>query len=293
MIPWNEFRKQVAEEVEQELERLLPAEHGPESRLYSAMRYSALAGGKRLRPALFVATLEAFGVERQPWMPFAAGLEMIHTYSLIHDDLPAMDNDGLRRGRPTCHRAYDEATAILAGDALLTHAFAVMLSIPANPERLCQAVGLVGKLAGCGGMVAGQAAELASPPDTIDQQRLDYIYQGKTGALLVCAVLSAAYLCGATLGQRTALETYGRHCGRAFQIIDDVLDVEGDPTALGKTVGSDARNHTLTYAGLLGCSAARQEAESSAKAAVVALEDFDHRADRLREFPFHCIHRNR
>lgn len=293
MIPWNEFLRQVAEEVEVELDRLLPVEQGPERRLYSAMRYSALSGGKRLRPALFVATLEAFGVERHAWMPFAAGLEMIHTYSLIHDDLPAMDNDDLRRGRPTCHRAYDEATAILAGDALLTHAFVVMLSVVADPVRLCRAVTLVGRLAGCDGMVAGQAAELASSPETIDRQRLDYIYQGKTGALLACAVLSAAQLCGASSEQLTALESYSRHCGRAFQIVDDVLDVEGDTVALGKATGSDVRNHTLTYAGLLGCSAARREAQASAEAAVAALTRFDHRAERLRCFPAYFISRDR
>lgn len=287
------FLLQIEKEVEAELNRLLPAEEGLEKRLYSAMRYSCLAGGKRLRPALFAATLAAFGQERRDWMPFAAGLEMIHTYSLIHDDLPAMDDDDLRRGRPSCHRAYDEATAILAGDALLTHAFAVMLSIPAEPSRLCRAVALVSRLAGCGGMVAGQAAELASPPESIDRQRLDSIYQGKTGALLACAVLSAAHLCDADGQQLQDLETYSYQSGRAFQIIDDVLDVQGDAALLGKTIGSDAKNATLTYAGLLGCEKAREEARRSAELAVDALRGFDEGADLLRGFPEFFVSRDR
>lgn len=292
MMELKDFLQEIAAETEQELKKQLPEEKGPEQRLYAAMRYSALAGGKRLRPALFAATLAAFGQERAPYLPFAAGLEMIHTYSLIHDDLPAMDNDDLRRGKPTCHKAFDEATAILAGDGLLTHAFAVMLSVPAEPQRLLAAVSLVARLAGCGGMVSGQAAELASPPESIDKERLDYIYQGKTGALLACAALSAAHLCGATPEQLAALEEYSYQCGRAFQIIDDVLDIQGDAALLGKSVGSDAKNDTLTYAELLGCEAARAEALTSAEQALAALSGFDNQADLLRQFPLYFIDRD-
>ncbi|MDO4732140.1 MAG: polyprenyl synthetase family protein [Bacillota bacterium] len=288
----KQFLAEIEAEVQQQLELLLPPEEGPEARLYAAMRYSALAGGKRLRPALFAATLAAFGQSRTAWMPFAAALEMIHTYSLIHDDLPAMDNDDFRRGRPSCHRAFDEASAILAGDALLTHAFAVMLSVPAEPERLCRAVALVARLAGCGGMVAGQAAELASSPESIDRPRLDEIYRGKTGALLACAVLSAAHLCGAGERELAALELYSYQSGRAFQIIDDVLDVQGDSALLGKNTGSDVKNKTRTYASLLGCYAARAEALLSAEKALQALEIFDTRSDLLRSFPEFFVSRD-
>lgn len=288
----KQFLEVIAAETQETLDACLPKEQGPEKQLYAAMRYSALAGGKRLRPALFAATLAALGRDRGAWMPFAAGLEMIHTYSLIHDDLPAMDDDDLRRGRPSCHRAFDEATAILAGDGLLSQAFVAMLSIPAEAERLCKATALVARLAGCGGMVAGQAAELASPPEQIDRERLDYIYRGKTGALLACAVLSAACLCGADAAQMEALEAYSNHCGRAFQIIDDVLDVQGDAALLGKATGSDAKNDTLTYVGLLGCEEAKAEAIASAEAAVQALSVLDDRAELLRSFPMYFISRN-
>ena len=293
MTDLRDFLQTWGQRTEQTLDRLLPKETGVEKRLYSAMRYSVFAGGKRLRPGLFCAASLAFGQDPAPLLPFAAGLEMIHTYSLIHDDLPAMDNDDLRRGKPTCHRAFDEATAILAGDGLLTQAFAVMLSTPADPARLLAAVAATADLAGCGGMVAGQGAELASPPEQIDPGRLDYINRGKTGALLTASLLSAAHLCGSTEEQRRALESYGYHCGRAFQIIDDVLDVSGDPALLGKAVGSDAKNDTRTYASLLGCAAARQEAALSADVAVAALAGFDEKADILRVFPRYFVERDR
>ncbi len=267
------------------LEQLLPPAEGPESPLYEAMAYSALAGGKRLRPALFLATAELFGLNRQDCLAWAAALEMIHTYSLIHDDLPGMDNDDFRRGRPACHKAYGEAMAILAGDALLTQAFC-LLSRPLpniGPGRQLRALGLVAAQAG--GMVAGQAAEFALAGGEIGLAELKYIYARKTGALFQAAVLSAALLAGAEAAALTALADFCYHLGLAFQISDDALDVAGSAEDLGKPIGSDARNQKATYAALLGCGQAWQAARDEAGLAVAALADFGKEADLLRGFP--------
>lgn len=282
------YLKTAARDVERALDQLLPLPRlAPERELYFAMRYSLFAGGKRLRPALFFAALEAFGRERTPFLPFAAALEMIHTYSLIHDDLPAMDDDDLRRGQPTCHVRYGEALAILAGDALLTHAFALMLQPMAGaaPADQMAAAREVAWQAGIGGMVAGQAAEIVSLQSEVDEGLLTYIYQGKTSALFAAAVVSAAHLCGAAQEEIAALREYAKHLGLGFQIIDDVLDVEGDTAKLGKPVGSDEARELTTFVTLYGCEAARQRAAQEAEAARCSLDIFGGSAAMLRQFP--------
>lgn len=245
-------------------------------RLLAAMRYSLLAGGKRLRPLLFLAAVESIGQKREDelagCLPFACGIEMLHTYSLIHDDLPAMDDDDLRRGRPSCHKAYDEATAILAGDALLTHCFFCLLSTPgASAVQVLQAAQYFAWQAGLGGMVSGQALDVQAEGQPLDLPGLRKIHASKTGALLEAAVVCGGRLAGSTGPQRQALQEFGRQFGIAFQITDDILDVIGDESKLGKPVGSDAANDKVTYVSLLGLDGAKAAAEKAMAAAQRAL----------------------
>ena len=282
------YLAEASRDVEQALDRLLPMRQiSPEAAIYFAMRYSLFGGGKRLRPALFFAALEACGAKRDAYLDVAAALEMIHTASLIHDDMPEMDDDDLRRGRPSCHKVYGPAMALLAGDGLFIHAFAV-LSRPlpgAAPERQLAAVREISLRSGLGGMVAGQAAEWDNMTRPVDQGLLEYISRGKTSALLIAAVKAAGLLAGADGEKLQALDDYGLHAGLAFQIIDDVLDVEGDDATLGKPAGSDEERGLVTFASLLGCDEARRQAEAEAEAAVAALAVFGAEADTLRAFP--------
>lgn len=282
------YLAEASRDVEQAMDRLLPMRQiSPEAAIYFAMRYSLFGGGKRLRPALFFAALEACGAKRDAYLDVAAALEMIHTASLIHDDMPEMDDDDLRRGRPSCHKVYGPAMALLAGDGLFIHAFAV-LSRPlpgAAPERQLAAVREISLRSGLGGMVAGQAAEWDNMTRPVDQGLLEYISRGKTSALLIAAVKAAGLLAGADGEKLQALDDYGLHAGLAFQIIDDVLDVEGDDATLGKPAGSDEERGLVTFASLLGCDEARRQAEAEAEAAVAALAVFGAEADTLRAFP--------
>lgn len=255
-------------------------------RLLAAMRYSLLAGGKRLRPLLFLAALESLGqaeASLAAYLPFACGIEMLHTYSLIHDDLPAMDDDDLRRGRPSCHKAFDEATAILAGDGLLTHCFCRLLAVDAPAERIVRAGRYFAWQAGVGGMVAGQALDLAAEnaATPLDLAGLRSIHASKTGALLEAAVVCGAILAGADERQQRALADFGRQFGLAFQITDDILDVVGEQSKLGKPVGSDAANHKTTYVSLFGLDGARQAAEKAQQGAQNALLALGERGELL------------
>ena len=290
------YLAEASRDVEQALDRLLPMRQiSPEAAIYFAMRYSLFGGGKRLRPALFFAALEACGAKRDAYLDVAAALEMIHTASLIHDDMPEMDDDDLRRGRPSCHKVYGPAMALLAGDGLFIHAFAV-LSRPlpgAAPDRQLAAVREISLRSGLGGMVAGQAAEWDNMTRPVDQGLLEYISRGKTSALLIAAVKAAGLLAGADGEKLQALDDYGLHAGLAFQIIDDVLDVEGDDATLGKPAGSDEERGLVTFASLLGCDEARRQAEAEAEAAVAALAVFGAEADTLRAFlPFFVSRRH-
>lgn len=272
--------------IDAALDAALPGESSYPPVIFRAVRYSLFAGGKRVRPILCLAAAEAVGGDIQAALPAACALEMIHTYSLIHDDLPAMDDDDLRRGRPTSHRVFGEATAILAGDALLTEAFALlsdrerMPGIP--PDRALAAISEIARAAGFWGMVGGQVVDMQSQQAPADEETLLYIHTRKTGALIVASVRTGAMLAGASPGESEAVTAYGRHLGLAFQIADDILNVEGDAAALGKTTGSDAACGKLTFPQLLGLEASRRKMAELTKEALAALGGLDRRARPLR-----------
>lgn len=270
-------------------------------RIKEAMEYSLFAKGKRVRPVLVYAAAtavsdwEASQANQQIVDAAACALECIHTYSLIHDDLPAMDDDDLRRGMPTCHIAFDEATAILAGDALLTMAFEILAQL--NADSAATALRLVKELAvasGAAGMVGGQMLDLAATDKAINQQQLEQIHHLKTGALIRASVLMGALAAGAESAQQlSALEDYASAVGFAFQIQDDILDVTSTTQTLGKPQGADARLHKSTYVSLLGLEQAKARAEALLDQANVALQSFDQRADALRLLAGYIVHRDR
>jgi geranylgeranyl diphosphate synthase type II len=272
--------------VDAALDEALPGEANYPPVIFQAVRYSLLAGGKRLRPILCLAAAEAVGGDYRAVLPLACALEMIHTYSLIHDDLPAMDDDDLRRGRPTSHKVFGEAVAILAGDALLTEAFAQMSAadrmpqIP--PDRILRAVHDIAQAAGFWGMVGGQVMDIQSETAAADEETLLYIHTRKTGAMIGASVRAGAILVGAQAGEIEALATYGRHVGLAFQIADDILNVEGDRTALGKGTGSDAVRGKLTFPQLMGLDASRIRMVDLVAQALAAIRGFGPHAEPLR-----------
>ena len=253
--------------------------------LHEAMKYSLFAGGKRIRPVLALASFEACGGDAKKIIPQAAAVELIHTYSLIHDDLPAMDNDNLRRGKPTNHKMFGEAMAILAGDALLTEAFSMMTQadIKIKPSILLKAVREVALAAGHNGMVGGQAQDIISEDAEPDGEILEFIHLHKTAALIKSAVRIGTILAGSRKKQLQALTIYGENTGLAFQIIDDVLDVEGTPEELGKSVGSDSRKKKMTYPSVYGIEGARNKANELISIAIDAIGIFSSEADPLRE----------
>lgn len=281
--------------VEDYLSQALRPVYPGAERLFAAMDYSLLAGGKRLRPLLFLAALESISPEADiaAYLPFAAGLEMLHTYSLIHDDLPAMDDDDLRRGRPSCHKAFDEATAILAGDGLLTDCFAKLLAAPGDPARLVRAVRYFAEKAGVYGMVAGQCLDVQAEGQAVTLEELQAIHRAKTGALLQAAVVTGGILGGADAAAEQALAAFGAAFGLAFQITDDILDATGDAAALGKPTGSDAANNKTTYITLLGAAGAAQAAAEATAQAAAALIPLGERAALLQGIAAYCLQRDR
>jgi geranylgeranyl diphosphate synthase type II len=272
--------------VNRALEAYLPQVRGPAFRVTQAMHYSLFVGGKRLRPILCLAAAEAVGGDPGEVLPVACALEMIHTYSLIHDDLPAMDDDDLRRGQPTCHRQFDEATAILAGDGLLTEAFHTMAAVAAAYEgreaALLEAIRLVAAAAGYQGMVGGQMLDLLAEGRRVSLKELETIHRHKTGALLTAAVRTGALMGGGSRAEVTMLTNYGEKFGLAFQVTDDLLDVEGEAAEMGKTPGMDAKHAKATYPAVLGLEATRKWAQSLVEEAIAALESFQDRAEPLR-----------
>ena len=276
----GEYLEQVSSRVEQALDGLVPAESQPPETIHRAMRYSLFAGGKRIRPILCIEAARAVtGGEPERIFDVACSLEMIHTYSLIHDDLPALDNDDLRRGRPTSHKVFGEAMAILAGDALLTHAFVVLgaLGDARLVAELAVASGTVG------GMIAGQVHDIEGERQTPTAELLDRIHRAKTGALLRASVRMGAIHAGAADGQLDALSRYGEHVGLAFQIVDDMLDVVQTSEQLGKTAGKDAAQQKITFPAVYGMEASRQMAEQERVLAHACLEPFGVNAARLHE----------
>ena len=267
------------------LDRLLPEPVGPEGRVAEAMRYAALGGGKRLRPFLLIASARLFGVEGEPALRAAVAVEMIHAYSLVHDDLPAMDDDELRRGRPTCHIHFGEATAILAGDALLTYAFEVMTGGDTHRDAgvRCELARGLAVASGAGGMVGGQMVDLLAADNNLDIDGITHLQNLKTGALIAFACEGGAILGEAPDDHRAALAAYGRDLGLAFQIADDLLDIEGSAAELGKAVGKDADQGKATFVSLLGIEGARNYADELVARAVARLEIFDDRAGLLAD----------
>ncbi|PLX95608.1 MAG: polyprenyl synthetase [Desulfuromonas sp.] len=284
------------ERITTALESLTPSAETLPAQLHEAMRYSLLAGGKRIRPVLLLAACEAVGGENEAALPIACALEMIHTYSLVHDDLPAMDNDDYRRGRLTNHKVYGEATAVLAGDALLTEAF-IHLSDPARtaaipPQTLLEVIHIMARCAGSMGMVGGQVVDMEAEGKEIDFATLEYIHTHKTGALLLASVKAGGLVGGADAEQLESLTRYGEAAGLAFQIADDILNVTGDKEELGKAVGSDEARGKATYPALLGVAEAKRRAIELRDLAISALEPLGEAAQPLRDIAHYIVNRS-
>jgi geranylgeranyl diphosphate synthase type II len=278
--------------VDAALERWVPPESTLPESIHRAMRYSLFAGGKRIRPILCMAAAEAVSDLAVGIESCACTLELIHTYSLIHDDLPALDNDDLRRGVPTCHKVFGDAMAILAGDALLTLAFQVLAQMDCPDHRKVALIAELSTAAGTvGGMIGGQVCDIEGEGQPPDAALLEAIHRAKTGALLRASLRMGAIYAGADDEQLRALACFGEHVGLAFQIVDDVLDVEQSSEALGKTAGKDAQQHKITFPAVYGLERSRQMAEEERLAAHLVLRNFDERAERLRELADFIIHR--
>ena len=270
--------------VDAALERLLPPETERPSVIHQAMRYSVFAGGKRVRPILCMEAFSIFSSTQDAVLPVACALELIHTYSLIHDDLPALDNDDLRRGRPTCHKKFGEAMAILAGDALLTLAFEVLAGAAAPPADRVALIQEIASAAGTrDGMVGGQVADIEAEGQAVTAEMLEYIHRSKTAALIRAAIVSGAIAGGASREDQDRLRTFGGLIGWAFQVTDDILDVEESSAALGKTAGKDQAQQKATYPALFGLEKSHSFARELAMRAMGALEPYGARAANLRE----------
>ncbi len=273
--------------IEQRLSEYVPEQELMQADLFHAMRYSLLAGGKRIRPILVLEFCHVLGGDIKAALPFACAVEMIHTYSLIHDDLPCMDNDDMRRGKPSNHKAFGESTALLAGDALLTKAFEVMLSPEAvrlaGAQHAAQAAGILAQAAGGHGMIGGQVIDLMSEGKAVSLDTLKRMDECKTGALIIAAAKMGCVLGGANEERLTAAEIYARSIGLAFQIVDDILDVTGDTQTLGKPVGSDQENDKCTYVTCLGLKNAKRMVDDLTETAIESLICFGNGSEHLVE----------
>jgi geranylgeranyl diphosphate synthase type II len=285
----NRYLQEKKEIVDSALERYLPEKEEFTSSLHQAIQHSLFAGGKRVRPILSIASYEAVGGKGERILPFACALEMIHTYSLIHDDLPAIDNDDYRRGKPTCHKVFGEAVAILAGDGLLTEAFRLMTDQLAESRRkeddrvIVELVNEVARAAGVLGMVGGQVVDVESEGKAVGLPTVQYIHARKTGAMILASVRVGAKLGGAKGKALNALTRYGESLGLAFQVVDDVLNVEGNAALLGKKTGSDLSRGKATYPSVLGVEESKRKGRELVEIAVNALKSFGPEADPLRE----------
>ena len=282
--------------IERVLDDVLPKGDISPSRLHEAMRYSALAGGKRIRPGLVYASGEALNVPLDALDKIAAAIECIHAYSLVHDDLPAMDDDDLRRGKPTAHKAYDEATAILSGDALQALAFEIISEPIAGvaPRNQLKLVQLLASAAGSQGMAGGQAIDLAAVGSDLTEKQLEVMHSHKTGALIIACVVMPSYCNDSiTERQRAALTRYAKSVGLAFQVQDDILDVESDTETLGKQQGADMAANKPTYPALLGMSGAKQKLHILYEEAEAALEEFGSNTELLHNIAQYIVNRNK
>jgi geranylgeranyl diphosphate synthase type II len=298
----KKYLQEKKEIVDSALERFFPDRPGPAGEgvfptsLLKAIRYSLFAGGKRVRPILSMAAFEAVGGEGDEILPLACALEMIHTYSLIHDDLPALDNDDYRRGQLTCHKMFGEAIGILAGDALLTEAFRLMTNRPTGGHssrdgRMLDVVHEVAQAAGMHGMVGGQVLDIESEGREVDLPTVEYIHTHKTGALILASVRAGARLGGGDEGALRALTRYGEGIGLAFQIADDILNVEGNAALLGKKTGSDLLKEKATYPSLFGLEESKRRARELVELSVEAIHPFGLKAQPLREIAWFIISR--
>ena len=279
-----DFFEQDRATIERALDGLLPPEDMPPTSIHSAMRYSVFAGGKRIRPILCLEAARIFDERPDAAVHVGCALEFIHTYSLIHDDLPALDNDDLRRGKPTCHKRFGEATAILAGDGLLTLAFQTLASAPLEAASCVQVASEVAAAAGTvRGMVGGQVADLEAEGKAVNAEALEYIHRSKTAALIRAAVVAGAITGGASEADVERLRRFGENIGWAFQVVDDILDVEETSVALGKTAGKDQTQKKATYPKLFGLEQSRQTAADLAARAVRELDCYGERAGNLRQ----------
>ncbi|MCX7822198.1 MAG: polyprenyl synthetase family protein [Syntrophobacterales bacterium] len=281
--------------IDEALDRYLPPVGGMEGRVVEAARYSLFAGGKRLRPILSIAAHEACGGSSKALLPVACALEMIHTYSLIHDDLPAMDNDDFRRGKPTNHKVFGEAVAILAGDLLLTYAFELMAehALEDKSGSVIRAIYVIAKASGLRGMVGGQMIDLVCEGQEVDLATVEYMHARKTGALITASVQVGAILSGTSESQIEQMGRYGRHLGLAFQITDDLLDITGSLQEMGKTPGSDIRKGKRTYPLLVGIEESKRMAKEHVKSALSAISDYDEKADPLRAIAKYVLERSK
>ena len=276
--------------VDAALERLLPAESLQPPSIHTAMRYSVFAGGKRMRPILCLESARIFAAEAAPALHPACAIEFIHTYSLIHDDLPALDNDDLRRGKPTCHKKFGEAIAILAGDGLLTLAFETIAATPVPAERRVAMLSEIGGAAGTvNGMVGGQVADIEAERKPVDRKMLEYIHRSKTAALIRASVTAGAICAGAPPDDVARLRRFGEAIGWAFQVTDDILDVEESSAALGKTAGKDLAQQKATYPAMYGLERSHQIARELATKAIDELSPYAERTARLREIAEYLV----
>ena len=287
---FNNKYKQFVKVIDDALNTLATESNVPQKTVYDAMRYSLLAGGKRLRPVLMLAVCEMLGGKAEDVVPYACAIEMIHTYSLIHDDLPAMDNDDYRRGRVTNHKVYGEAIAILAGDGLLNLAFETMLMHAENYgsdlKRHVQAMKIIANASGVSGMIGGQVVDIEAEGRDISTELLEYLHRHKTGALIKAPVIAAAVLCGADETSVKCLESYAEKIGLAFQIKDDILDVEGSFDSLGKSVRKDIQKEKSTFVKLYGLEGAKNILNNITEEAVNQLAAFGNKADFLSELAY-------
>jgi len=283
--------------VNKALDTLLPKEDEFPQRLHKAMRYSVFAGGKRIRPILAIAAAEVFGKTAANVINIACAIELIHTYSLIHDDLPAIDNDDLRRGLPTNHKVFGEAIALLAGDALLTKAFQIMSQPSAvsgqQSALILKSIHEIAKAAGSTGMVGGQVVDIESEGKEVAFPVLEYIHIHKTGELILASVKAGAILAGAENKELETITRYGEAIGLAFQIADDIIDVEGNKEDVGKNIGGDAKKGKVTYPSILGVDESRKRARELVDMAITSLKDFDEKAEPLREIARYIVERRK
>lgn len=286
------FFEEDLQAVDAALQKLLPPETTPPTSIHKAMRYSVFAGGKRVRPILCLESARIFTGDVAPSMYPACAIEFIHTYSLIHDDLPALDNDDLRRGKPTCHKQFGEAAAILAGDALLTLAFETVAAAPVDADRRVKMATEIASSAGTvNGMVGGQVADLEAEGKGVGPEMLEYIHRAKTAALIRAAITSGALCAGAPDGDVARLRRFGETIGWAFQVTDDILDVEESSAALGKTAGKDIAQQKATYPSVYGLERSHQIAKELSEKAISELDAYGSKASRLREIAEFLVYR--